>query len=43
MNKERPESRIRRYVEQQNEIQDTLESVYHFSPEISEHLSHFYG
>ena len=43
MNKERPESRIRRYVEQQNEIQDTLESVYQFSPEISEHLSHFYG
>lgn len=43
INKDRPESRIRRYVAQQSEVQDTLMSVYHLSPEVAEHLSHFYG
>ena len=36
-------SRIRTYVSQQMDVQDTLQSCFSLPPEVAEHLSSFYG
>ena len=41
VNKLPPAPKIRRYMQQQIEVQKELEETFRFAPDIAEHLSHF--